>query len=463
MSKNPYAQVALTYVRRPLSSLAGVIISFSFVMLTLGLLIFLVLRTGDAEDFHVLQLMPFVFLFLYLTAHAKDQFADPRAHLTPRFRRVHGTIAAAAAMALAVLLPATMSWRLGWHSTGFVALTLLLLGTILWSVLLFSSSLWPMLSLCVGFLLLGTEAGRGWAQQLVCGRSEPQAVAILVLGAAITLRGAIRLMRLNEDMREYNWIKWDRARGRAEPIGEQSKGRDLAAWLTEWQMARLTQHALRAPGSPWSRIYRWPIPSGISLSGCVFAITMILILEIARRVLPKPTPPGLLCFMCLLFWPPFAAMVQLLQRARTLAYELLLPVDRRSCLRQAGMGALLCQLGAWGTMGIVFFFWLLATHQPYPLPLLADAILISAAAQACTFGMAMWAARLGHPARTLSGMAMGLAYAVGMSFQTALRNGAPPPPVPPVYAVVLAAVILIAVGILLTWTAYRRWLAADLD
>ncbi len=59
-------------------------------------------------------------------------------------------------------------------------------------------------------------------------------------------------------------------------------------------------------------------------------------------------------------------------------------------------------------------------------------------------------------------MAMGLAYAVGMSFQTALRNGAPPP-VPPLYAVVLAAVILIAVGILLTWTAYRRWLAADLD
>ena len=255
MSKNPYAQVALTYVRRPLSSLIGVIISFSFIMLTLGLLIFLVLRTGDAEDFHVLQLMPFVFLFLYLTAHAKDQFADPRAHLTPGFRRVHGTIAAAIATTLAVLLPATVSWRLGWHSTGFVALTLLLLGTILWSVLLFSSSLWPMLSLCVGFLLLGTEVGRGWAQQLVCGRSEPQAAAILVLGAAITLRGAIRLMRLNEDMREYNWIKWDRARGRAEPIGEQSKGRDLAAWLTEWQMARLTRHALRASGSRWSRIY----------------------------------------------------------------------------------------------------------------------------------------------------------------------------------------------------------------
>ena len=246
MSKNPYAQVALTYVRRRVSSLVGVLFSFSFIVLAVCCLGFLVFGAGNHEDFYVFQLLPFALLFCYLTTHAKDQFADPRAHLMPGFRRVHGTVAAAAAIALAVLLPATLSWRLGWHSTGFTALTLLLLGSILWSVLLFSS-LWPMLSLWAGFALLSTEAGRGWARQIVSGQAEPQAVAILVLAAVMTLRGGFRLLRLNEDMREYKWIKWDRAHGRAEPIGEQSKPYDVAAWLTEWQMARLTRHALRGP------------------------------------------------------------------------------------------------------------------------------------------------------------------------------------------------------------------------
>ena len=189
---------------------------------------------------------------------------------------------------------------------------------------------------------------------------------------------------------------------------------------------------------------------------------MVLILEIGRWIVPLPTLPGLFCFVCMFFWPPFIAMVGLLQRARTLGYELLLPVDRIAYLRQVGMGALLSQLGVWGTMSIVFFFWLLATHQPYPLALLADAIIVSAAAQACTFGMAMWLRQLGLRSRAAFGLVWGLSYGLVMSFQPVLSNRVPAQ-APPVYTVILTAAILAALGILLTWTAYRRWLAADVD
>jgi len=47
-------------------------------------------------------------LFGLVAVHVKQQFADPRAHLMPGFRRAHIAGAAAAFVVLAILLPATL-------------------------------------------------------------------------------------------------------------------------------------------------------------------------------------------------------------------------------------------------------------------------------------------------------------------------------------------------------------------
>ena len=410
--------------------------------------------------FSVSQFMPFCFLFVYLTMHAKDQFANPRAHLMPGFRRVHGTIFAAAAIVFALLVPAMFSWLLGWHSLGFVAISLLLFGAILWSVLLLPSSAWPMWLIMVGAVLANVEPGQSWTQQLVFGKLELQAAAILLLGAAITLLGAVRLLRLNEDMREYTWLKWDLARRRVELIGYRPAPGNRAGRAAERHVAWLTRHARRATASRWSRVCRWQTMPGVGLRVWPVAIGSVLFFEVLRRTAAQPMPLGPICFGQILFFPACASMGFAIAHGRMLAYESLRPVDRSSYVRETGMSLLSCHLRIWGVIGSVLILWLLATQQPYSPLVLANAALISAAAQLCTFGGAMWAARLGPQGIMVFGFIGALLLGAVMS-SVLLFSNQWAIMFPPVLVTILAAAILAGLGLLLTWTAYRRWLTAD--
>ena len=173
------------------------------------------------------QLMPFAFLFLYLVVHAKDQFANARAQLMPGFRHAHAVVAGVVAVVFAVLLPALFTLLLGWHSIAFVAMSVLLLGSVLWMLLTLSGWL-SWLALGVWLWLCAADTGREFVRQLASGQFELQAMAILTIGAIITLMGGIRLARLREDMPEYRWIKWDWTNGRVETIGQQQAIGDIA-------------------------------------------------------------------------------------------------------------------------------------------------------------------------------------------------------------------------------------------
>jgi len=130
---SPYVQVALTYVRRPFSSPRGWAGSLIFLLLGTGfLLAFLsgsrrysaAVEPGMVSLLLLLALVPFI----WFTDHVRRQFADSRAHLAPRFRRVHATVAAAVALLLAVVLPLVLIWLADLRSVGLVALTVFLLG-----------------------------------------------------------------------------------------------------------------------------------------------------------------------------------------------------------------------------------------------------------------------------------------------------------------------------------------------
>ena len=281
--RNPYAQVALTYVHRVrswarLGYLIAGGISVAFVFFVMIMAALEDGRGGNHQEFVWWYLMPFAFLFGFLVVHVKEQFADSRARLTPDFCRIHAAIAGVAAVLCAVLLPAAFAWLIGWHPVGFAAITLLLFGAVFWGLLSLSSwILWP--ALLIGWLLLLTELGRGCVQQLVSGNFEYQAVGILAVGVVIALLGGIRLIRLNEDMPEYRWLNGTGKR-KIEVIGPQvtrdSILQRLILGAEDKRMASLTRHAQRASASRWSRVCRWQVDMMTGWSAVCFCLAILL-------------------------------------------------------------------------------------------------------------------------------------------------------------------------------------------
>ena len=205
-NRNPYVQVTLTYVRRPFSSWFARLASALF----LGMFIWFSLadRAGFKDPVFV-QLMLFFSLFIALALHMKGQFVDSRARLTPGFRRVHATVAAVATLTAAVVLPAGLSWFMGWHGIGFVAVVMLLFGTILWVIV--KDATWTVFAILLGWsAFCSTQSGPAWFRELLSGQIEFQAAAILVLGILITLFAGIRLVRLNAEAMTYDsTLRWD--------------------------------------------------------------------------------------------------------------------------------------------------------------------------------------------------------------------------------------------------------------
>ena len=168
---NPYAQVALTYLRRPFSSwklglvFVGAIMLFVLTVFGLG-------GMGRGQNFAVHQLLPLTFLFLFLVVHVKDQFADPRARLTPGFRRGSCDDCRRGGRGLRRFAAGGVAWPLGWHSIGLIALAVVLLATILWMLLTMSG--WVSLPGLAAWCWLPTEAGRECVQQLFPAGTSPR-------------------------------------------------------------------------------------------------------------------------------------------------------------------------------------------------------------------------------------------------------------------------------------------------
>ena len=157
MSNNPYAQVALTYVRRPFSSrIAAVFIIgvLGFHMLSLCNLLRLPPLHDEAVNWVGIStfgnvmtlprmmtslLMGAALFALFVAIHIKDQFAESRSHLMPNFRRAHLVVAAAVTLIFVVVAPSLVAWTTHLRSFGLAALITLVFGVMFWSVLIQSN------------------------------------------------------------------------------------------------------------------------------------------------------------------------------------------------------------------------------------------------------------------------------------------------------------------------------------
>jgi hypothetical protein len=470
MFNNPYAQVALTYLRRPFSSWFATITSIFIVCVITATAL---AEHAELKDSWATQLMYFFCLFIFLAMHIKGQFVNARAHLMPGYHRVHATVAAIAALLIAVVLPTALSWFMGWHCIGFVAVAVLLFGTVLWVIV--NDATWIAFALMFGWSAVCiTESGPAWFRELLAGHIDSQAVLILVFGILITLLAGIRLVRLNAESLTYDsTLRWNWDWSQKTRQGWNGEGRILPGlrnWIRERQMARLTRLARQASNSWWSRICRWQTEmiTGGSLGIWIFGV-LIYVQAASWWVLTKSPKPaavmmGMTAFV-LTFLPAIIAVAGVLQwRTFKLSRELLLPVERKNYIRQLGTAAALGHFQFWTGMSIaLLLWWLLLGPRPLYLAMFGGILAFSAAFQGFVFGIVVWMARyrsIGRGFFVLFTMLSGVVASMQLASMRRWSEGFPGQL--PQEALWTAGVLAL-LGLLITFDAYRRWLKTDFD
>ncbi len=477
MSNKPYAQVALTYLRRPFSSwLTGIA---TIGILCLGaFFIHSIWRLSSLRILNPIESLPLVPILLpiallagALGMHVKDQFTNSRSHLTPHFHRVNITVAAMVTLLLAVVTPGWATWWLGLPSVGAVAITTVLFGTMFWCVLMFKNwMMWPILAL---MLFTFSSSARGALVLIASGQYEVEAIGLLTLGVTIIILAGIRLARLNEDMPEYH---------RRMPAGVWAKGRmtgqDLNMdfpWpraVTDWfrtqAMADLTRHVRHAAHSPWSRICRWQLGMPTGWRVWLWAIPVILLQEFLSWHLPHRMPSGakmpMLVSNSLAMLPTILASTQsigwLTLRMRTVDSELMLPVSRRAYVRQWSAAMAIGHFQLWGAIcASTIAWWLLAAPITPPWTYLASVAAVALLAQIGLFGVISFAWII----TGIRLLQMSAFIACIFALTLLVINGCDDIHAQLKPTTLPSALVAAALGLLLSYLGYRRRLVADFD
>jgi hypothetical protein len=459
---NPYAQVALGYLRRPFSSFRAGLVILSALAATVPPAVVATQYQGPKFALLLLPVWVLVALFAY---HLLGQFADPRAHLLPHFRRVHATVAGAVGLTLIVLVPAAATWLSGLRSVGLVAVAVLVSGMILWSVL--ASSNWGILLVTAAYISLLTSPANQFLAILVSGRFEAQAVALLVAGLFLTLCAGLRLMRMTEDTPGYRLKEaFDRVTGQLtgrpmatpRPCGQPVPLRWPARWLMDRRMARVTEQARGASASWWCRVCRWQVGLPGWEVGLLISLMMVLFVQLFGALFGaegRALFQG--CWVYAVLFPSFMVAGGFGQRMHGLGRELLLPVQRAAYLRQLGLAAAVSVIQWWLAITATFALWAFVfAPGSIDISLLAGLIVASALVQIPLFGVLAWLARYRSAAvcitlATLAGMLVGIGFGVAPHVSGQTRE-----------LLLYGAGISAVLGLPITWDAYRRWLVTEL-
>jgi hypothetical protein len=467
--RSPYIQVALTYLRRWrwVNYLMFVAILFAAVSSCCAS------ASGmrpPPVDYCMFAFFG-VILFLALSFHIRQQFADSRSHLTPGFCCVHATVAAIVIVVVSVVLPLVLTWILGLRSVGLVAISLTLFSAALWLALLAWVWLTTVIGLvlAVGWFALFAEPVCAALVKLAQGDYEPLAVGLLVVGVATTALGMRRMVRLNEDMAWYHgWTvaSAEQCRMASERSACEGMPRPgLRERQEERRVARLIEHARRSPVSWWSGARRWQV---MILTGwptwlfCVLgALAMLLfctwIMKGGREI-----PQSVVASLFLLVLPMVALAGQFGQRSGMIGRELLLPVERGLYLRQLGAAAAISQVRCWSAVSVATLVWWLAVgRESVSAGTIADMMAISALSQVWLFAAAVWLMRHRNVVVVTGVM---LSFGIGLLAPIVTQGFTAAPRLAEWRSLVWAAVGLLAIlGMFLIWAAYRRWLVADFD
>jgi hypothetical protein len=212
--------------------------------------------------------------------------------------------------------------------------------------------------------------------------------------------------------------------------------------------------------SRWSRVCRWQagMATGWSAVGVYIAILIggFIMTKMANE--QKVPMIGLFAWFSSIM-PAALAGGALLRRRKLLPRESLICADRATYLRQVGMAAALNQLQLWlGMIAVFMIWWCWICPQPLSATMIEYVLAFSALSQPWLFGAGVWLLRFQSRIPLILGW--GAAAQMVAFAMIGVEPGAPS--VARMISLLVAA-ILALLGLVLTWHAYRRWLAADFD
>jgi hypothetical protein len=455
----PYVQVALTYPRGIGGRLAvtggplGLLLAAGLLVVLFGL---------NVRNSLVLILL----LSFTLADHVREQFSNCRSRLVPCFARVHLVVAAFTVLIAGVVVPAWLAWLTDSNLVGFLAISLFMSGV----MLLAGSFEWigwlAAFALYVGIAASSDDAVRWISRpfgQLISGQAPGVAATLFGLGGLMIFLTWRRLVRFNEEMLGYGRAiqtgvpegrgMWTYAPGRVSRLLLAVEG-----WNQEREVSRVTRHARHASASAWSRRCRWQVDMVASRSAWFWAFGSVLALQFLFWAVYAGSNGERLLFFISFIWPvlvPALSLAGLSERKQSMCRDLMLPVDRRTYLKQLGESILLAQFQLWSAAGAAtLVWWLIAARQAVSAAVVASLLTLSAGLQFTVFGGVLWIAR--YPAVLFLFIPIALIPAVTLLCAPGIEEH-------PYAALAAAAVLLAVLTVLMIRSAYRRWLVMDFD
>lgn len=417
-------------------------------------------------------------LALVVTAHAKEQLADWRSRLVPRFRGPHLVVAAALMAAVAFALPwLTARSLLAVHEgSDRAAFDVTALGTIALTTAVVAMSAWlanlqslPFLALFFGmFTPLATSGGQGFVGHILSGASPAACWGMIAASSAALGVLFWRLATMHEGMAEYARLDVTHGRLRPAMTGDARARREGAAEAGGANEFLRGTAALQRPWPAhgagfWRRAWYWRAGLGMghvyALVGALVALWGSLVPHLARGhdagagVLVVVAPQVFALMLPIVLagqaWP---------RRWQVLGVASLRPIPRSQFIREQGAAMALDLAMAWG---LIMLGALLPSVILYPRNFLSGAIWFSLLAMACAqvllFGANVWVLRLRSAWLSLATLAGSAAAQILLIALVAALIGQ----FPLLGAGLVALLLLLGVGI--TYDAYRRWLITDLN
>jgi hypothetical protein len=373
----------------------------------------------------------------------------------PNHRRVHATVAVAAVLFFTVVIPLLLMILQPAHSLAIVSCFTITFALYIWFC--FGRTLQTYL-IPILIVAIFTDAGSAFFKDYFTGKRELLAAGMSLFGLAMSLWGLYKLFTITEDDPAYG--KFQAARlFKGDPSLQTTNSTSLLSkkWsdrLADWHVARLSRHARRAYYSPWSSLCRWQL--GVNL-GMVFRLCFSVIFMIAVMYLASRQSPRIYMLSVFVSIMPIT-MIAMLHKLRCLSRELMLPVDRKTFVRQMGINAAVIFFLFWAITWILLltvFSTIFEKH--YPSEIIFHLTLISAFCNVLYFGMLVWFTRWASRLWNILVVLVPLYLQMGlMAAATEYDSGSLAP------WMTLAAACAAMVGVFIVRDAHRRWLLADI-
>ena len=406
-----------------------------------------------------------------VVAHLKEQLADPRAALTPGYRPPHLLVGAVAFLTLVIafvwivfVLATPQLWDEVWWP-GYLALVLVA-ATALAAMTHFQSPL-SVLLLMLLVTPIWFDGGRTMLNDTVRGRSVELGYIILAVAVAALVALWWRLALLHAEMPEYARTTGPGFRLRVQMTGDPGFRRENAAGtgaLEAWVRGadRLDEVANVAAAGFWQRVRHWRIVIGLGRTPIFVALVLgmwsFVMPHLAggmrdkhsRVVLPVMLSVLLPGIIVAAVWP---------RRWYTLADESLRPASRRQFVREQGAAMAMELAVNWFTLTAALVAAAVLLEQSViRLAPLWRALPLIVAAQILMFGIIVWVMRYRSGwlvvVPIFLAMFTGLIVVVVGGALSELNSAQP---------LLIAAGIVAAAGVAITFDAYRRWLVTEFD